>query len=91
MRHANGLFHVSVWLALAARGPHAAAQTAEPADDWVRANEDQPAQMRGGSCLPSELAVSLGIERLVSTNGNIAARTSFDISKRDRRHDPARR
>lgn len=80
MRHPKGLFHVSVWLALAACGAQAAAETVEPADDWVPVNEDQLEQMRGGFDLPTGLALSLGIERLVSINGNIVARTSFDIS-----------
>jgi hypothetical protein len=80
MRHAKGLFHVSVWLALAACGAQAAAETVEPADDWVPVNEDQLEQMRGGFDLPTGLSVSLGIERLVSINGNVVARTSFNIS-----------
>jgi hypothetical protein len=36
--------------------------------------------MRGGFSLPSGLQLTLGIERLVSINGNVVARTSFDIS-----------
>jgi hypothetical protein len=80
MRHANELLHVSLWLALAACGAHATAETHEAADEWVAVNEDQLDRTRGGFNLPSGLAVSLGIERLVSINGNIVARTSFDIA-----------
>ena len=36
--------------------------------------------MRGGFSTPAGLAVSLGIERLVSINGDVVARTSFDIA-----------
>jgi hypothetical protein len=80
MQHVNGLLHVSLWLALAACGTQAAADNVEPTAGWVPVNDNQLAQMRGGFSLPSGLKVSLGIERLVSINGNIVARTSFDIS-----------
>jgi hypothetical protein len=80
MRHSNGLLHVSVWLALLSGGAQATAGTAGPAERWVPVDEGQLAHMRGGFSLPSGLQVSLGIERLVSINGDIIARTSFDIS-----------
>ena len=80
MRQHNGLLHVSLWLALAACGAQAAAATAGPADDWTAVGEEQLDQMRGGFSTPAGLQLSLGIERLVSINGNIVSRTSFDIA-----------
>ena len=79
MRRTHELLHVSFWLALAGCSAPAAAAT-EPADDWVAVNDGQLEAMRGGFTTRSGLAVSLGIDRLVSINGNVVARTSFDIA-----------
>lgn len=80
MRHANGLFHVSLWLALAAGGAASAPAAAETAADWTPVDEAQLEQLRGGFSLPGGLQVSLGIERLVSINGDVVARTRLDIA-----------
>ncbi len=77
MRRTNELLHVSLWLALAGFGAPAAA---DPTDDWTPVNEDQLDQMRGGFSTPAGLTVSFGIERLVSINGKVVARTNFDIA-----------
>jgi hypothetical protein len=77
MRRTKELLHVSLWLALAGCGVQAAA---EPDDDWAPVDEEQLDQMRGGFTVPSGLTVSLGIDRLVSINGDIVSRTSFDIA-----------
>ncbi len=79
MRRTHELLHVSFWLALAGCSVPVAAAT-EPADDWVAVNDGQLDAMRGGFTTPAGLAVSLGIDRLVSINGNVVARTSFDIA-----------
>jgi hypothetical protein len=79
MRRTHELLHVSFWLALAGcNAPLTVA--AEPAEDWVAVNDTQLDQLRGGFTTPTGLAVSLGIDRLVSVNGNVVARTSFDIA-----------
>jgi hypothetical protein len=79
MRRTHELLHVSFWLALAGCSvPAVAAGDAD--DDWVAVNDSQLEAMRGGFTTPSGLAVSLGIDRLVSINGNVVARTSFDIA-----------
>lgn len=80
MRHANGLLHVSLWLALAACAAAPARAVAETGGDWTPVDEEQLDQMRGGFSLPGGLQVSLGIERLVSINGEVVARTSIDIA-----------
>jgi hypothetical protein len=79
MRRTHELLHVSFWLAVAGCGAPAAAAT-EAGDDWVAVNDSQLEAMRGGFTTPSGLAVSLGIDRLVSINGDVVARTSFDIA-----------
>jgi hypothetical protein len=83
MRRTHELLHVSFWLALAGCGAPAAL-AAEPADDWVAVDDAQLATLRGGFTSPSGLTVSLGIERLVSINGDVVARTSFDIADLNR-------
>jgi hypothetical protein len=80
MRHANGLLHVSLWLALAACAAAPARAAAETGGDWTPVDEEQLDRMRGGFSLPGGLQVSLGIERLVSINGDVVARTSIDIA-----------
>lgn len=76
MRRNNELLHVSLWLALAG---FSAAAPAAPAD-WTPVDEDQLAQMCGGFEYPNGLTVALGIERLVSINGNLVSRTNIDIA-----------
>jgi hypothetical protein len=79
MRRTKELLHVSVWLALAGYAVPSAA-TSEPDADWNPVREEQLDQMRGGFISPGGLQVSLGIERLVSINGELVARTRLDIS-----------
>jgi hypothetical protein len=80
MRSTNELLHVSLWLALAGFSAPAAAGAAEPASGTAPVNDAQLDAMRGGFTTPAGLAVSLGIDRLVSINGDVVARTSFDIA-----------
>jgi hypothetical protein len=80
MRRNNELLHVSLWLALAGIGAPA---FAEPAD-WTPVDEDQLEQMRGGFGDAAGLTVSLGIERLVSINGDVVSRTHIDIADLNR-------
>lgn len=75
VRHAVG--QVSVWLVLVACGAPAAAG---PTDDWPPVNDAQLDRMRGGFDTAGGLTVALGIERLVSINGDIIARTSVAIA-----------
>ncbi len=77
MRRNNELLHVSLWLALAGCGAPAAAAAG---DDWTPVAEDQLDQQRGGFDLGGGLKVSLGIERLVTINGDLVSRTSIDIA-----------
>jgi hypothetical protein len=49
-------------------------------DGWIAASADQLDTMRGGFEGPGGLAISLGIERLVSINGDLVSRTSFQIA-----------
>ena len=48
-------------------------------DDWVAVDAAVLDQARGGFTLPSGLAVGIGIERTVSLNGDVVARTRFEI------------
>lgn len=48
-------------------------------DDWVAVDAAVLDQARGGFTLPSGLAVGIGIERTVSLNGEVVARTRFEI------------
>lgn len=73
------LLHASVGLALAAYAVAAPAASLATAG-WIPVSEGQLEQMRGGFTVPGGLQVSLGIERLVSINGEVLARTRVDIS-----------
>jgi hypothetical protein len=77
MPRTSELLHVGVWLALAGFGApaHAAAT-----DDWTPVADEQLEHTRGGFETPFGLALSLGIERVVSINGDVVARTSFAIA-----------
>lgn len=48
--------------------------------DWIAVDTSALARMRGGFTTASGLDVSLGLERLVSINGQIVSRTSFQIA-----------
>jgi hypothetical protein len=76
MQGNNELLHVSFWLALAG---FAAPALAAPAD-WTPVDAEQLEQMRGGFGNATGLTVALGIERLVSINGDLVARTHIDIA-----------
>ena len=56
----------------------AQAQTLSP--DWVAVDAARLDTLRGGFTTASGLDVSLGIERLVSINGELVSRTSFHIA-----------
>jgi hypothetical protein len=79
MLRTKELLHVSVWLALAGYAAPSAAATELPGD-WTPVNEELLDQMRGGFVTAEGLQVSLGIERLVSINGELVSRTRLDIS-----------
>jgi hypothetical protein len=75
MRNNNELVHVGLWLALAGLGAPAAATVATAPVD-----EAELDSMRGGFGNDAGLRVSLGIERLVSINGDVLARVNVDIA-----------
>jgi hypothetical protein len=85
MLRTRELLHVSVWLALA--GYAAPAAAAAPAGDWTAVNDEQLDQMRGGFTTAGGLQMSLGIERLVTINGEVVARSHFDLSDLNRLSD----
>jgi hypothetical protein len=91
MRSNNELVHVGLWLALAGLGapaavaaPMAPSPTAPPPtapdNGWAPVDEAELDGMRGGFGNEAGLRVSIGVERLVSINGNIVARTNIDIA-----------
>jgi hypothetical protein len=47
--------------------------------DWVAVDAAVLEEARGGFTLPSGLAVAIGIERTVAVNGQVVARTHFEI------------
>jgi hypothetical protein len=49
-------------------------------DGWNRVDTATLDQMRGGFTTPEGLAISLGIERMVSLNGEVVSRTNFQIA-----------
>ncbi len=58
----------------------AAAQASAAPAGWVAVNAATLDSLRGGFTTPQGLAVSLGVERLVSVNGELVARTSFQLA-----------
>ncbi len=52
----------------------------DPADDWVAVDDSRLADARGGLDAGNGLILSLGVERLVSINGNVVASSNFSIS-----------
>jgi hypothetical protein len=57
----------------------AAASAAVIPVDWVAVDAAVLDEARGGFTLPSGLAVAIGIERTVAVNGEVIARTRFEI------------
>jgi hypothetical protein len=57
----------------------AAASAAVIPVDWVAVDTAVLDEARGGFTLPSGLAVAIGIERTVAVNGEVIARTRFEI------------
>ena len=47
---------------------------------WVAVDAAVLSELRGGFTTPSGLKVSLGIERIVSINGQVQSRTSFELA-----------
>lgn len=47
---------------------------------WYQLGGDQLDTLRGGFTTPSGLAMSLGIERLVTINGDLVSRTNFQVA-----------
>lgn len=56
---------------------------ASPPDGWEAIDSEALDGMRGGFTGPNGLAISLGVERLVSINGAVVARASFEWSGLD--------
>ena len=65
-------------LLLLALSPAAASAAVIPVD-WIAVDAAVLDEARGGFTLPSGLAVAIGIERTVAVNGEIVARTRFEI------------
>jgi hypothetical protein len=61
-------------------GPLAEHAVAGPADGWLPLPDHALEQARGGFELGNGLLVSLGVERLVSINGNLVASSNFSIA-----------
>lgn len=61
-------------------GPPAEHALADPADGWLPLSDSTLEQARGGFDLGNGLLVSLGVERLVSINGNLVASSNFSIA-----------
>ena len=57
----------------------ATAQASAAPDGWVAVDAATLDGLRGGFTTVTGLAVSLGIERLVSINGTVVSRTSFQV------------
>ena len=58
----------------------ATAQASAAPGDWVAVNAATLDGLRGGFTTGTGLAVSFGIERLVSINGTVVSRTSFQLA-----------
>ncbi|MGK5055632.1 hypothetical protein ACQ4WY_01675 [Janthinobacterium sp. LB2P49] len=63
-------------LLVAAQNAHAAL----PEAGWTAVSEETLEQARGGFDMPGGLSLSLGIERLVSINGNVVSSVAFTIA-----------
>ncbi len=61
-------------------GPLAEHAMADPADGWLPLPDHALELARGGFDLGNGLLVSLGVERLVSINGNLVASSNFSIA-----------
>jgi hypothetical protein len=62
------------------RGPLPEQAAADPADGWLPLPDHALEQARGGFDLGNGLLVSLGVERLISINGNLVASSNFSIA-----------
>jgi len=71
---------IKACLCCAAAAFAGAAQALDDPSDWVPVSSAVLEQMRGGFTLGEGLQVSLGIERLVSINGEMVSRTSFELA-----------
>lgn len=50
-----------------------------PPDGWLPLGTGQLDAMRGGFTTPQGLQITLGIERMISVNGNLVARTQYGL------------
>lgn len=73
---ASGALRLCACLLAAGLAPLAQAGS----DEWIPVDAATLDRARGGFTTPGGLAVSLGIERLVSINGELVSRTSFQIA-----------
>lgn len=77
--HFSTLFHRAMGAGAFCLLAATARAQAAPAE-WVAVDSAALENLRGGFTTASGLAVSLGIERLVSINGELVSRTSFQIA-----------
>lgn len=74
------LTHACRAMLLAGACGAAQAQAGAPVDGWTAVDADTLDQQRGGFDLPGGLNLSLGIERVVSVNGEVLSRTNVAIA-----------
>lgn len=76
-------FHLG-WRVCAACLLLATAQANATPGDWVAVDAATLDCLRGGFTTGTGLAVSLGVERMVSINGTVVSRTSFQVANMGR-------
>jgi hypothetical protein len=52
----------------------------DPTDDWLAVDDSRLDEARGGWDAGNGLVLSLGVERLISINGNVVANSNFSIA-----------
>lgn len=67
-------------LVLGAGAPQAVLAGTGPTADWLAVSDSRLDQARGGFEAGNGLQLSLGVERLVSINGNLVASSNFSIA-----------
>ncbi len=67
-------------LSLLAHGLATSSADADPLDGWPPVPDSALERARGGLDFGNGLLVSLGVERLVSINGNVVASSNFSIA-----------
>lgn len=80
-----GAWHIGLWLAAAALSAPAGATSAEApptvaAAAWSTVDDATLEGARGGFTVGNGLTISLGIDRLVSINGDVVAHSNIDLN-----------